>query len=235
MLAYDIPAGALSCVVQCLQWNDGGIVDIFGVTAANAPIYLQRIDMKNDTVLWNGNIMSGTRIMVAASNLSVFQGGRIELRVRKGTYRHMSLGFYATILPCDTTSYVHSDNIYGDPASLSTREIKENIQTVPSAQCLDMIGQLRATLYERPDLNETRLGLISEEVQEALAPLDIDNVCVPKMATIGEQTKEYLALQYERLVPLLIGSINELRAELDALKSRLPKKKNIGTSSISSK
>ena len=109
------------------------------------------------------------------------------------------------------------------------------MQTVPSAQCLDMIGQLRATVSERPDLNETRLGLLSEEVQEALAPLDIDNVCVPKMATIGEEEpKEYLALHYERLVPLLIGSINELRAEIDALKSRLPKKKN-GASSLSSK
>ena len=118
---------------------------------------------------------------------------------------------------------------------LSTREIKDNIQTIPSAQCLDMIGQLRATVYERSDLNETRLGLISEEVQEAIEPLNVDNVCVPKMATIGEeQPREYLALQYERLVPLLIGSINELRAEIDALKSRLPKKKN-GTSSLSSK
>ena len=59
---------------------------------------------------------------------------------------------------------------------------------MPSAQCLDMIGQLRATVYERPDLNETRrLGLISEEVQEALEPLHIDNVCVSKMATIGEE------------------------------------------------
>jgi len=85
---------------------------------------------------------------------------------------------------------------------------------------------MRATLYGRPDLNETRLGLISEEVQEALAPLDIGNVCVPKMATIGEEEpKEYLALQYERIVPLLIGSINALAARVQELDMTTTKKR----------
>ena len=96
---------------------------------------------------------------------------------------------------------------------------------VPNSQCLDMIGQMRATLYERPELQETRLGLISEEVQEALAPLDIDNVCVPKMATIGEEEGEYLALQYERIVPILIGAVNSLAARVQELEMTTTKKR----------
>ena len=62
---------------------------------------------------------------------------------------------------------MHADNIFGDPSSLSTREIKQDIETLPNAQCLDLVGQMRATIYERPDLGETRLGMISEEVQNS--------------------------------------------------------------------
>ena len=62
VLSDDIPAGSLACAIQFLQWNDGGYVDCYGVTAANASIYLQRIDMKNEvTTSTGGDLFSSTR------------------------------------------------------------------------------------------------------------------------------------------------------------------------------
>ena len=84
---------------------------------------------------------------------------------------------------------MHIDCIIGDPSSLSTREIKQDIESLPNAQCLDLVGQMRATTYQRPGLAEQRLGMISEEVQEALEPLGIDNVCVSKFAAVDEEVK----------------------------------------------
>ena len=79
------------------------------------------------------------------------------------------------------------------------------------------------------------MGMISEEVEAALEPLGIDNVCVSKFAAVGEEAKDYLALQYERLVPLLIGSVNALAARVRELENAAPKKRKNGTSGLSSK
>ena len=126
--------------------------------------------------------------------------------------------------------YLRSECIIRDPSSLNACEIKADIETLPNAQCLDLVGQMRATTYQRPDLAEQRLGMIREEVQEALEPLGIDNVTVPKFAAVGEEMKDCLALQYERLVPLLVGSVNALAARVQELENAAPKKrKNNGT------
>ena len=86
------------------------------------------------------------------------------------------------------------------------------------------------------------MGLIADEVETAISGLAIDNVVGSKHATFNDVEDEYKTLDYSRLVSLCIPAINTLNqqvtaltAELDALKSRLPKKENNGTSSLSSK
>ena len=144
---------------------------------------------------------------------------------KKGLLYFLGLGWHTRNGPVDSHRFTHGDCIIGDPASLSTREIKADIETLPNAQCLDLVGQMRATTYQRPDLAEQRLGMIREEVQEALEPLGIDNVTVPKFAAVGEEMKDCLALQYERLVPLLVGSVNALAARVQELENAAPKKR----------
>ena len=101
-----------------------------------------------------------------------------------------------------------------------------------------MLSQIQGCTYEREYLGQRRVGLIADEVETAIQELACDNIVSSKWHNDGE----YKTLDYSRLVSLCIPAINTLNqqvtaltAELDALKSRLPKKKNNGTSSLSSK
>ena len=44
-------------------------------------------------------------------------------------------------------------------------------------------------------------------------------------AAVGNEAKDFVALHYERRVPLRVCSINELRSEIETLKSTRPKPK----------
>ena len=90
-------------------------------------------------------------------------------------------------------------------------------------------------------MGQRRLGLIADEVETAIAGLAIDNVCSSKHATFNGIEDQYKQLDYSRLVSLLIPAVNSLAAqvttltaEIDDLKSRLPKKRNGTVSSKSS-
>ena len=112
----------------------------------------------------------------------------------------MSLGVHASVLPCDATIFVHSHNIYGDPASLSDARIKTDLVELPGPQALSILSNIKAHTYHREDLEERRLGFIADEVEEALAGLHIDNVVGSKWAQVGEEQGMYTTLDYNRVV-----------------------------------
>jgi len=56
------------------------------------------------------------------------------------------------------------------------------------------------------------VGMIAQEVQEVLPEITV------------EQDSGYLAVRYEKLIPLLVESIKELKAEVDDLKAQLKEK-----------
>ena len=72
--------------------------------------------------------------------------------------------------------WVHSDNVYGDPGSLSDARLKTEVTSVSGAQALSVLSQIQGCTYERADLNQRRLGLIADVVEEAIDQLAIDNV-----------------------------------------------------------
>ena len=225
ILVFDKPAGAKSCVLHMLRWSKGGYLEVFAVTNTNITRWLDRIHNNNSASLtWSGNVQGGSKLQTIAGTL-LDTDTRIEIHVNKGLLYFLGLRWHAHNGPVDSHSFTHSDCIIGDPSSLSTREIKQDIETLPNAQCIDLVGQMRATTYQRPDLAEQRLGMISGEVQEALDPLGIGNVCVSKFVAVGAEAKDYLALQYKRLVPLLIGSVNALAARVQEVENAAPKKR----------
>ena len=136
----------------------------------------------------------------------------------------MSLGFYASILPCDTTSYVHSDNIYGGPISLSDARLKTERTDVTGEQALSVLSNIQGCTYNREDLGQRRLGLIADEVETAIAGFAIDNVCSSKHATFNDVEDEYKTLDYSRLVSLLIPAVNSLAARVQELEMTTTKK-----------
>ena len=66
-------------------------------------------------------------------------------------------------------NFVHSDNVIGDPNSLSDARLKEETTSVSGAQALGVLNQTQACTYERPDLQQRRLGLIADEVEDAMS------------------------------------------------------------------
>ena len=69
------------------------------------------------------------------------------------------------------------------------------------------------------DRDERMVGLFAQDLKEVLpeavrpAPFDVDSV--QGMSKTGEQ---YLTIQYEKIVPLLVEAIKELKNQVDELK-----------------
>ena len=83
-------------------------------------------------------------------------------------------------------------------------------------QALDVLTQIQGCTYEREDLQQRRLGLIADEVEDAIQQLAIDNVVGSKWH--GEEHK---TLDYSRLVALLIPAVNTLTARVQELEAKI--------------
>ena len=115
-----------------------------------------------------------------------------------------------------------------------------NELTLQGEQALRVLSNIQGQTYWREDLSQRRLGLIADEVEDAISGLGIDNVCSSRQATFNGVGDQYKTLDYSRLVSLLIPACNALSAqvttltaEVGVLKSQLTKKKN-GTVSSNS-
>lgn len=109
-------------------------------------------------------------------------------------------------------------------AFYSDKRLKTEIGRIENA--LDKIDQLTGILYTQNALAEqfgynnyeTQVGLRAQDVQivqpEAVKPAPFD-IAEDGSSKSGEN---YLTVQYEKLVPLLVEAIKELRVELNLLK-----------------
>ena len=78
---------------------------------------------------------------------------------------------------------------------------------------MSILSQIQACTYER--VGERRLGLVADEVEDAIDQLAIDNVVGSKW----HEGESYKTLDYSRLVTLCIASINQLTQEVKDLRS----------------
>jgi len=111
----------------------------------------------------------------------------------------------------------------------SDARLKKNVQVIPNA--LDQVKKIRGVTYDW-DLEECNkwqffppaedVGVIAQEVQAVqphavkFAPFDRD----PLDNGVSKSGKDYLTVQYEKLVPLLIEAIKELEAKVAALEAK---------------
>ncbi len=107
-------------------------------------------------------------------------------------------------------------------AYYSDMRLKSKVGTISNA--LDRVNSIDAFFYVQNDLgnklmgfdDKVRVAVSAQDVQAVLpqavgpAPFDKDNLS-------GEN---YLTVQYEKLVPLLIAAVKELNAKVEALESR---------------
>ena len=163
--------------------------------------------------------MAGDHMSCIACGLTNFVS--IKLAVRYGVLRVKAIAFHGYNHPT-VNPYTPSQNIIGDPSALSDARLKTNLIEVTPEQCLNTLRQIKPTTYDRGDLGEYRLGLIADECEEALKNngIEVDNVIGERRWQVDGKTDMYKPLQYDRLVPLLIGAVNTLSARVEQLETK---------------
>ena len=93
----------------------------------------------------------------------------------------------------------------------SDKRLKDNLKPIENS--LDKISKLSGYEFDWNDKQETYqgrdVGVVAQEVEEV----------IPEIVTTRDNG--YKAVKYEKLVPLLIESIKELKEEINGLKTKL--------------
>lgn len=136
-------------------------------------------------------------------------------------YITSNLGIGLTSTPAASLHVVGDIVATSDITSAYSDERLKNIIS-PIQNALNKIETLD-TFFYRPNQIAINLGMKNEE-QVGISAQQIQKVLpqVVKDAPIGQG---YLTIQYERVVPLLIEAIKELKNEVDALKKKINSKK----------
>tara|TARA_Y100000361_G_C10962360_1_gene239509 strand:+ start:33 stop:551 length:519 start_codon:yes stop_codon:yes gene_type:complete len=115
----------------------------------------------------------------------------------------------------------------------SDRRLKKNLVKIETP--LEKISKLTGYNFDwndnvislgfTPSIATNDVGLIAQDVQEVVpqavvpAPFDRVNELTETDRSKSRSGENYLTIQYDKIVPLLVEAIKELKAEIDALKS----------------
>lgn len=133
-----------------------------------------------------------------------------------------------TIGQSDTGSH-GADKIYahgnikatGDVyAFVSDIRLKKNIEQIPNA--LDKVLSLTGFTYNLNDVAAS-LGYDTEQTHVGVSAQDVQKV-LPQVVVESAVSEDYMTVQYDKLVPLLIESIKELNAKVEDLERKLSDK-----------
>ena len=144
---------------------------------------------------------------------------KIWFKPQKGLISLNGIGWKTEDRDTYDASWVHSDNIVGDPSSLSDERIKGNVSILDPSNCLSFCNALQPSLYLQTLANETRTGLIAQEVHSSLQAHNFPEAPVldSKMANVDGDNQELMSMRYERLVPMLLGAVKELTNRISQL------------------
>jgi hypothetical protein len=161
-------------------------------------------------------------ILMGAGNerMRVHPNGNVLFHQNVSIYKSLSVG--TTI--AGNTGEIRATNYI--TAFYSDRRLKSNIQVIDNA--LDRVEQLTGVFYTQNQLAEQfgyndysqQVGLFAQDLQKVLPP-----VVKPAPFDISEQGtsisgQNYLTVQYEKIIPLLVEAIKELRQEVNQLKGK---------------
>jgi hypothetical protein len=197
--------------------------------SANTGLTAQTIVLKANTA--NGGSLLFTDII--GNQLFVIRNGlddEAELSVSGNVFitqdasigRALAVGAIAPDI-ANTGSIRASNDI---TAFFSDKRLKDIEGVIPDA--LEKISKISGVYYTENQLAESfgfnnkgrKVGVIAQEIQQVLpevikpAPFDRTNVNGEDVSKSGQ---EYLTVQYEKIVPLLIEAIKELNDRVDKL------------------
>ena len=164
-----------------------------------------------------GHIAFGDSAFVAIGELGTTNTDRLWLHGKKGIYLTMKTDFGPvadTVLYCnpeeDNRFHFKYDLTAGTVLIQSDERFKENVEPVgevlPSLKNLDAVTYSLRNRSNRQKDDSERYGFLAQNVKEVFPEL------------VHTDSKGYMYVDYIGLIPILVQSINELRAELAELK-----------------
>lgn len=194
---FDVGFNTSSSSTAILQSENGiGI----GADSGHAGIYTSSNNGYGDIYL---NSANGTVTLynngVRSSQLSSETQGDLKIYTDLQNQFDGSRTLNATFSNDDLT-------VQGDITSVSDVRTKENIETVENS--LDLVSQLRGVWYNKIGKDERKVGVIAQEVEEVLPEV---------VHTDAEGMK---AVDYGKMVGVLIEAIKDLKAEIEELKAQ---------------
>ena len=107
--------------------------------------------------------------------------------------------------------------VTGDVTALTSDiRLKTNIKSIDNA--LDKVCQISGFTYEHNELAKLKCDIdTGEQRYVGVSAQDVQQV-LPEAVKRAPSNHDYLTVQYEKLVPLLIEAIKELKNEIDELK-----------------
>ena len=110
----------------------------------------------------------------------------------------------------------------------SDSRLKDNVQDLPSDECLDVLRHVSAKSYVRNDLPERtrRIGFVAQEAEAALAVTSLAGTNVVQsiereVQAAGGGTETLLTMSYDRMAVILRQCTRSLLARVEALEARL--------------
>jgi hypothetical protein len=150
----------------------------------------------------NGTVDTSTYLTAAPSAGNA--DGQIQYRSGTGFGASAGLTFNGTVLSC-------SNDII---AFASDERLKTNFEPIENA--VDKVLQLRGFTYNFNEIGE-RLGFDTSLRHAGVSAQEVQAV-LPEAVCPAPANDEYLTVKYDKLVPLLIEAIKELKAEIKELK-----------------
>lgn len=170
-----------------------------------------------------GNGIDGTTAQIAATNGNLHLEGLASGNpVYLNWYRGGGVNIVGTTAVTGAITATTTVTAYYSDERLKTR-----IGKIENA--LDKVDQLSGFLYVENDLAR-EFGFNNSEVQVALSAQDVKRIQPEAVKPAPFDTnrdgtsksgENYLTVQYERLVPLLVEAIKELRQEVNSIKQQL--------------
>jgi len=123
----------------------------------------------------------------------------------------------ATDMRLYNTGDLHVEgNVIAYSTTISDERLKTDIVKIDGA--LDKIGQLNGYTFTYTADGKKSAGVIAQEVQKVLPSAVVESKLPLKMGEDDET--EYMTVQYDQLMGLLIEAVKELKAEVAELKGK---------------
>ncbi len=174
----------------------------------------------SSTLSVTGATTLSSSLTIGSSNILLATDGRIELSRSSGAYidfKRSTEDYNARIDNFTSAAITITGNLRATSdiiAFASDERLKENIEPIENA--LDKVVNLSGFTYNFNEIGKSLgfdgnlryVGVSAQEVQKVL----------PEAVKPAPANSDYITVQYEKLVPLLIEAIKELKQEIDLIK-----------------